>query len=63
VTCDLARETFDRASDLIYLATNNGMIVKKKFFCSINDGASPEDDDACRNGKIKGELSRAKVYP
>jgi hypothetical protein len=33
VTCDLACETFDRASDLIDLATNNGMmIVKKSFF-------------------------------
>jgi hypothetical protein len=38
VTCDLARETLDRASDLIYLATNNGMIVKTKN-SSINDGA------------------------
>ena len=29
VTCDLACETFDRPSDLIYLATDNGQVVKK----------------------------------
>ena len=57
VTCDLARETFDRPSDLIYLAYNHGMIVRKIKTISINDGASPEDDDAYR----KKKSSRAKI--